>query len=173
MVKALRAAARAATARSAEPASEELVLQLTGHLQKGRGHHGLTRVGVGQMRAASLRQRCPPDTGREVFTVVTAPTQLHQHVARLGARKRILVDLKTGQLLWDGAARAQDGGNSNQGSLAAMLVTAVVKQIAGTVSDKGFKVAALTSNTLLSAGRDRGLLWEPRSPEFGKEAKQP
>ena len=45
-----------------------------------------------------------------------------------------------------------------------MLVMAVIEQIASNVGDKGYDVAAITSDRLLSAGGSKGILHGPRSP---------
>lgn len=79
-----------------------------------------------------------------------------------------LIDTHTGQLLWDGAATASDSeGNNNSGGLAAMLITAVVKQIVSDVVGDGHsrKIATITSNRLLMP-RSNGLPHGPRSPLY-------
>ena len=96
-----------------------------------------------------------------------AKFKLLDSVTVVDAKAR-LVDLASGQMLWDGTARFQDNGSrNNQGGALAMLVSAVIKQIANDVSENAHKVAGMTSTMLLSAGRDRGMLWGPRSPNFG------
>lgn len=81
-----------------------------------------------------------------------------------------LVDLKTGKLLWQGSASASsDEGRGNSGGLAAVLISAIVKQIASTVFDAGHNVAGITSQRLLSAGHPFGILYGPRSPNYGKD----
>ncbi|TDB56835.1 DUF799 domain-containing protein [Photorhabdus khanii] len=82
-----------------------------------------------------------------------------------------LVDLRSGKQLWNGRAVAsstenQDNSNS---SLIGILVSAVVSQIANTITDKGHEIAGITSNRLLTAGGSRGLLYGPRSEHYGKE----
>lgn len=86
-----------------------------------------------------------------------------------------LVDLKTDKVLWTGKATAStaEQQNQNQGGLAGMLVTAIVKQIVGTVTDQSHPMAGLTSRRLLSAGRFHGLLFGPRSPHYNKEVDKP
>ncbi|PUE55443.1 DUF799 domain-containing protein [Limnohabitans parvus] len=86
-----------------------------------------------------------------------------------------LVDLKTDKVLWTGSATAStaEQQNQNQGGLAGMLITAIVKQIVGTVTDQSHPMAGLTSRRLLSAGRFQGLLFGPRSPHYNKEADKP
>jgi len=81
-----------------------------------------------------------------------------------------LVDLKTGDVLWQDTARASSDetrGNSG-GGLAGMLVSAVVNQIVETVTDKGFDIAAITNARLLSADGHNGLLYGPRSIKYGQ-----
>jgi hypothetical protein len=81
-----------------------------------------------------------------------------------------LMDLKTGKTLWEGAATASSNeGENQQGGLAALLITAIVKQIVGTVIDQSHQIANLTAVRLLSAGQPRGILFGPRSPNFGKD----
>ncbi len=80
-----------------------------------------------------------------------------------------LVDLKTGSLLWQGSATASNSeNNNNSGGLAGMLITAVIKQIANSVTDASHKVAGVTSQRLLSA-RPNGMLYGPRSANYGKD----
>jgi len=83
-----------------------------------------------------------------------------------------LVDLKHGEVLWTGSASASSAeqNNNNNGGLAGMLISALVKQIAGSVSDESHRHASLTSNRLLGAGRQNGVLYGPRSPQYGQDA---
>ena len=82
-----------------------------------------------------------------------------------------LVDLKTDAVLWTGSASAStaEQQNQNQGGLAVMLVSALIKQIVGTVTDQSHPMAGLTSQRLLRAGRPHGLLYGPRSPLYRQE----
>jgi hypothetical protein len=82
-----------------------------------------------------------------------------------------LVDLKTGDVLWQGSASANsnEGNNYGGGGLIGMLVTAAVKQIANSLTDKGHDIAAVTSYRLLHAGPPNGLLYGPRSPKSGTD----
>lgn len=82
-----------------------------------------------------------------------------------------LVDLRNGQTLWTGQARASsnEGNNNSGGSLVGMLVTAVVKQIIHSSTDKSYGVAGATSFRLLSAGQAGGILFGPRSPSYGTD----
>ncbi|WOI37931.1 DUF799 domain-containing protein [Alteromonas sp. CI.11.F.A3] len=81
-----------------------------------------------------------------------------------------LMDLKGNTVLWEGMATASSAEtqNANSGGLVGMLVQAAVSQIFETVTDRGFDIAALTSNRLLSAESHNGLLYGPRSPKYGQ-----
>lgn len=47
-----------------------------------------------------------------------------------------------------------------------MLVQAVVDQVVNSLSDRSYGVAGMTSNALLSAGTQGGILYGPRSPRY-------
>ncbi|ACT09016.1 MULTISPECIES: DUF799 domain-containing protein [Dickeya] len=84
-----------------------------------------------------------------------------------------LVDLRTGKELWKGSATAstsEQQSNSN-GGVVGLLVQAAVAQIADTITDKGHDIAGITSTRLLTAGGGSSLLYGPRSPMYGKDAK--
>ena len=80
-----------------------------------------------------------------------------------------LVDLKTGNVLWQKSATASSAetrSNNNSGGLIGMLVIAAVNQIVETVSDSGFNIAAISANRLHSKDSINGLLPGPRSREY-------
>jgi len=86
--------------------------------------------------------------------------------------KAKLVDLKSGTTLWTGqasASSAEGQNNNNSGGLLGVLVNAVIKQIVNNVGDKGHDMSVITSSRLLHARLNGGLLFGPRSPEFGKD----
>jgi hypothetical protein len=127
-------------------------------------------------------RQLPPTKLRSIFG---ADAVLDIHVTEFGSKFMLinsittvaatarLVDLKSGQQLWDGTVRLQhDGGSSQQGGgLAGLLVAAVVKQIANTVSDQGHVVAGMATNVMLRSGREGGLLPGPRAPAAGPASK--
>ena len=82
-----------------------------------------------------------------------------------------LVDLRDGELLWQGRASASDAeGRNNSGGLVGALVGAVVRQIVASArEDAGYPIARITSNRLLKAHPPNGLLYGPRSPFFEKD----
>ena len=79
-----------------------------------------------------------------------------------------LVDLKTGTLLWEGAASASnnEGGNNGGGGLIGALVAAAIKQIVNSSTDASHPVAGVANARLLSAGMTNGLLYGPRSVKY-------
>lgn len=80
-----------------------------------------------------------------------------------------LVNLRTGEELWQGQARASsEEGKSNSGGLAGMLISALVNQVVNSVTDATHPVAGVATRRLLSAGHANGLLYGPRSPMYGK-----
>ncbi len=82
-----------------------------------------------------------------------------------------LVDLRTGDVLWQGRASASsnEGNNSSAGGLIGMLVQAAIKQIANSLMDRSHDIAGVTSYRLLHAGPPNGLLYGPRSPRYGTD----
>ncbi|MCZ2497836.1 hypothetical protein GN316_13815 [Xylophilus sp. Kf1] len=79
-----------------------------------------------------------------------------------------LVDLKNGSVLWSGTATASSAENRGNagGGLVGLLVTAVVHQIIGSLTDASYPVAGVASQRLAAAGRPNGLLFGPRSPRY-------
>lgn len=81
-----------------------------------------------------------------------------------------LIDLRTGDKLWEGTATANDGGGASANAgLIGMLVQALVNQIVASTTDKSHDIAGLTSVNLLMAGRPGGMLFGPRSPKYQSE----
>ena len=79
-----------------------------------------------------------------------------------------LVDLRSGDLLWQGSATASnlEGRGGNQGGLVGMLVSALIEQVANNLIDNGYKVGAMANARLLTADPTFGLLYGPRSPKY-------
>ena len=79
------------------------------------------------------------------------------------------MNLRTGEELWQGQARASsEEGKSNSGGLAGMLISALVNQVVNSVTDASHPVAGVATRRLLSVGHANGLLYGPRSPMYGK-----
>ncbi|TDN61629.1 DUF799 domain-containing protein [Paraburkholderia sp. BL10I2N1] len=136
--------------------------------------NGLTTpADVQQVAPAKLREIFGADAALypkvtqygSIYTVIDSTTVV--------AASAKLVDLKTGDVLWEGTGRATGkelGGNVNVGfGLIAALAQAAVKQVAHTLSDDSHDVAGLTSRRLLSAGLPNGLLYGPHSPKYGTD----
>jgi len=125
-------------------------------------------------------QNVPPAKLREIFN---ADAGLYIDVKKYGSVYQVvdsvttvtaeakLIDLKTGTLLWQGSATASSNeqNNSNSGGLVGLLVTAIVKQIVASTTESSYKMAGVTSNRLLTAGRPNGLLYGPHSPKYGSD----
>ncbi len=133
----------------------------------------------------------PPDvhevSARKLREIFGADAALYLKVTQYGAKYTVLhaevrvtaharlVDLRSGQTLWTGAATAsnEEGQNRNNDSLIAALVGSLVKQIVNSVGDSGHPVAGVMANRLLRAGRPGGIIWGPRSPYHGKDGEEP
>lgn len=121
-----------------------------------------------------------PEKLREIFG---ADAAVYLRVTRYGTTYNVIssvtlaeaeariVDLRSGQLLWQGKAMASsaEGDNSSQGGLVGLLVKAVVNQIVGTATDASYNYAGLASQRLLGAPRPNGVLYGPRSPHYQKD----
>ena len=83
--------------------------------------------------------------------------------------KARLVDARTGTLLWQGQASASDAeGRDNNNGLLGVLLTSVIHQLASNIGNPGHRVAKMASARLLTP-HDGGLLYGPRSPNYGKD----
>ena len=115
---------------------------------------------------------------REVFG---ADAAVYIKVTRYGTRYKVvisetlveaearIVDLRSGDLLWQGKASASSAEQQQgQGGLAALLITALVQQVVGTATDAAYNYAGIAGTRLLGAPRFNGVLPGPRSPDYGK-----
>lgn len=132
------------------------------------------------LTVASEIQATSPAKLREIFG---ADAVLYSKITQFGTVYKVLdsatvvaasaklVDLKTGDVLWQGRASANsnEGGYYASGNLVGMLVNAAVKQIAHSLTDKSHDIAGVTSYRLLQAGPPDGLLYGPRSPKAGTD----
>lgn len=80
-----------------------------------------------------------------------------------------VVDLRTGQSLWKGSAFSTSGEQSSGGSVAAILVSALVSQVVSTTTDAAANHAVIANARLFSPLRRDGLLPGPRSPQYGQD----
>jgi hypothetical protein len=136
-------------------------------------HNGLTApADIHEVAPAKLREIFGADAALYIsvkqygtsYKVIASET-------RVTAEAR-LVDLRTGNQLWHGAATASSAeGDNNSGGLAGMLIKAVVRQIIETIVEQGHVIAGQTSSRLLSAGMPNGILHGPRSPQYQKDGQ--
>lgn len=117
---------------------------------------------------------------REIFG---ADAAVYLHVIEYGTKFLVLgsdtrvtvegriVDLRSGDLLWEGKATAssQESSGNNQGGLVGLLVKAVVSQIVNSATDASFTYAGVANQRLLGAPLKNGILVGPRSPNYGKD----
>ena len=82
-----------------------------------------------------------------------------------------LIDIKSGAKLWEGTATAIEDSSSGQSSLLGMLVSAVISQVANTISDKSYDLAAMADAYLFSSNCHNCILYGPYSPHYGKDAQ--
>jgi len=83
-----------------------------------------------------------------------------------------LVDTRTGTELWSGSGLAVRDSSSGQNSLAAMLVAAVVNQVASSMVDYSHDIAPIASAALVGADTDRGMLAGSRSPAYEEDQRR-
>lgn len=81
-----------------------------------------------------------------------------------------IVDLRSGELLWQGKAFATSAEQQqqSQGGLIGLLVTALVTQVVATASDAAYNYAGIANVRMLGAPRYNGVLPGPRSPLYGQ-----
>ncbi len=131
------------------------------------------------MHTSEEAQQIPPAKLREIFG---ADAGLYVKVSRYGSVYKVinsetavtleakLVDLRSGQLLWEGSASASSAeqNNNSQGGLVGLLIKAVVDQIISASTDRSHPMAGIASQRLLAAGRPNGLLPGPRALNAAK-----
>jgi hypothetical protein len=81
-----------------------------------------------------------------------------------------IIDLRSGQLLWEGKATASSAeqNQQNQGGLAGLLIAALVKQVMASATDSVLTWAAIADDRLLGAPRPNGVLPGPRAANAGQ-----
>lgn len=82
-----------------------------------------------------------------------------------------LIDIKSGATLWQGSAIAAEDSSSGQSSLLGMLVSAVISQVANTISDRSYDLAVMADAYLFSRDCHNCILYGPYSPHYGKDAQ--
>lgn len=81
-----------------------------------------------------------------------------------------IVDLRSGELLWQGSAVASSSEEQqqNQGGLLGALVGALVRHVMSAATDESYKWAGIADDRMLGAPRRNGVLPGPRSPLYGQ-----
>ena len=74
-----------------------------------------------------------------------------------------LVDVKTGELLWDAVAYAVQKSGDGGGGIAGAIAAAIIEQVAGSLVDKT-KGLSSTANNSAIFNHTRGLLNGPYKP---------
>jgi hypothetical protein len=128
---------------------------------------------------AEEAQNIPPGRLREIFG---ADSALYITVDKFGTSYRLidsvveasasakLIDTRDGRELWHGSVNHVHSSNSNNsGGLIGALVSAVINQIANTLSDKSHQVAGAANYYLLSAGHWDSILYGPYNPKVGTD----
>jgi hypothetical protein len=137
--------------------------------------NGLTNAAeIQNVSAAKLREIFGADAA--LYTKVSQYGSVYQVVdsTTIVSASAKLVDLRTGDVLWQGRGSAtgkEVGVNLNMGGfgVVGVLVQAAAKQIAHSLTDEAHQVAGLAGNRLLSAGPPNGLLYGPHSPRYGTD----
>jgi len=138
----------------------------------------------GLMNADEMHM-APPAKLREIFG---ADAALYIEVSRYGSSYKVLtsevaveasgklIDLRSGDLLWQGSALASSAENQNNsgGGLVGMLISAAVNQVLNSLTDRSHDIAGIASHRLLTTQRYGGILSGPRSPQYkqGQLAKR-
>ncbi len=89
-------------------------------------------------------------------------------IVRLQAR---LVDVESGDLLWDGHVDVRVSGNSGQSGLLGAVIESAINQVVASSTDKAHEVAA-QANTQLLVRPGQGLLYGPYHPKFGTDGQK-
>jgi hypothetical protein len=127
-----------------------------------------TAADIHALPPAKLQQIFGADAGMYITITKYGSTYTVLDSVVVVAAEARLVDLKTGAVLWTGAASASsnEGGNNSGGGLIGALVTAAVKQVINSTTDQSHPIAGVASTRLLSAGQNRGMLYGPRSAQY-------
>ncbi|CAH0281483.1 lipoprotein [bacteria symbiont BFo1 of Frankliniella occidentalis] len=125
------------------------------------------------LSSAADAQSVSPAKLREIFN---ADAALYIDVSSYGTKFMLvdsvtevkaaarLVDLRSGKQIWSGTGYATDAQDNNNAGPLGMLISAAIKQIASSVSDKSHDVAVLAAAGMLTAdGVNGSILPGPRA----------
>jgi hypothetical protein len=80
-----------------------------------------------------------------------------------------LIDLRNGLELWSGRVALSESSNNRSGNILDMLITSAFDQIANVLSDKAYDMGKKANHQMLSAGRQKGLLYGPYHSRYGTD----
>jgi len=125
---------------------------------------------AGEMHQAPLN-KVVEVTGADavLFATVTQYGSKYQvlNSATIVAVKARLVDTRTGTLLWEGSAQAQEN-SSGSGNPLADLISAALTQAINSGTDAAHNLCGPANHNLFYT-KNHGLLYGPYNPNFGKE----
>jgi hypothetical protein len=96
--------------------------------------------------------------------------QVIQSTTAVAASAR-LIDLKSGEQIWQGSKRlAHADNNNNQNGLVGMLVGAAINQISNSITDRGYEVSNQVSWQLFSprSNATKGIPFGPRAQHISR-----
>lgn len=111
----------------------------------------------------------------KIQSVVGADAVLYVHINQWGQKYQLLssvtivdsdvrlVDVRTGNLLWQAKIQAQQGSGDGGGGLAGALIGAIADQIVGSIVDKTYGLSA-QANTMFINNNSQGMLPGPYKP---------
>jgi hypothetical protein len=127
---------------------------------------------------ASEAHGLPFDRLRRIFG---ADAALYLSIDRYGVSYRVLesvvevfasarlVDLRSGREIWQGRTTTVVGSSNGSNDIVGVLVTAIIEQVANSITDRSRDVARVASHRLLSAGHKEGMLYGPYHPKYGTD----
>ena len=128
------------------------------------------------MPTAGEMHQIPP---RKLGEVTGADAVLYLDLQQYGSKYQLLssnttvevkaklVDARSGQVLWENHALAQNSSNSSQGGLLGQLLAAAISQVVNSKTDAAHAVCRL-ANAQLFATSGRELPYGPYSPKYQK-----
>ncbi|OOF43071.1 hypothetical protein BKK49_01165 [Rodentibacter rarus] len=134
-------------------------------------HNGLTQAQeIQNVKIAKLQEIFNADAGLYLNVKEYGVNyQVFNSVTKVAIEGK-LIDLRNGKTLWEGEAEVQDdGGRVSTGNPLVDLLAVAVKQVANQVADNGYNVAGLADAKLLQVGVNKGLLYGPYHPHYGKD----
>jgi len=89
-------------------------------------------------------------------------------VVRASAR---LVDVESGETLWEGNAQAAEGSGDGGGGLLGMVVAAAVDQVIDSATNRTHDLSSMANNIMVN-NSNRGLPYGPYNPEYETDPRR-